>query len=62
MKNEDVNMDWLKDVKPSGKTLMESIDSLREIAKKEYGRLLTEEEAVKLTDEIRAELREKGEI
>ena len=50
------------ELKPSEKHLIESACSMVEVAKKEYGRLLTEEEAVKLTDEIRAELREKGEI
>ncbi len=62
MRNEDVKLDWLKNVKPSGRTFAETVDSIHEIVIEKYGRLLTEEEAVKLTDEIRAELREKGEI
>jgi hypothetical protein len=38
------------------------MDEAREEFKKAYGRLLTEEEAIKLTDEIREALREEGEL
>ena len=43
-------------------TLMEAVDAIRDDFKKEYGDLLTEEEAVQWVDEIREDLRLRGEL
>ncbi|SKA60946.1 hypothetical protein SAMN02745111_00307 [Eubacterium uniforme] len=42
-------------------TLMEAIDELRREFEQQNGRLLTEEEAVELTETIRKDIRENGE-
>lgn len=44
------------------KSITETMDEARENFKKLNGRLLTEEEAIKLTDEIRDELRKEGKL
>lgn len=46
----------------SDRPLFEVIESCRQSFIKANGRLLTEEEAVKFIDNIRKELREKGEL
>jgi len=46
----------------SDRPLSEVIESCRQSFIKANGRLLTEEEAVKFIDDIRKELREKGEF
>ena len=46
----------------SARPLSEVIESCRQSFIKANGRLLTEEEAVKFIDDIRKELREKGEL
>ena len=43
-------------------TLMEAIDAMRDGFEKGYGRLLTEEEAVQWVDEIREDLKQRGEL
>ena len=43
-------------------TLMEAVDAIRDDFKKEYGDLLTEEEAVQWVDEIREDLKQRGEL
>jgi hypothetical protein len=43
------------------KSIVETINESRERFRKAYGRLLTEEEAIQLTDEIRAEIRRENE-
>ncbi len=62
MRNEDVKLDWLKNLKPTDRTLMEIADDQREITKKAYGRNLTEEEVIQMVDEARKELREKWKL
>ncbi len=52
---------WSENVKPTDETFGELFTSLREQTIKNNGRLLTEEEALQITDEIRKELREKRE-
>lgn len=44
------------------KSISEVIDEVREEFKKTYGRLLTEEEAIKLTEEIKAAIRYERDI
>jgi hypothetical protein len=44
------------------KSIAETINESRERFKKAYGRLLTEEEAIKLTADIRKELRKEGKL
>lgn len=44
------------------KKLADIILEAREDFKKRYGRLLTEEEAIRLTDEIRGALRKEGKL
>lgn len=46
-------------VKPT-KSITETMDEARSEFKKRYGRLLTEDEAIKLTAEIRKNLKREG--
>ena len=48
-------------VKPT-KSITETMDESRSEFKKHYGRLLTEDEAIKLTDEIRKNLKKEGKL
>lgn len=50
---------WSKGIKPTERSLSETMESMRNTTIEENGRLLTEEEAIQITDEIRDELREK---
>lgn len=63
-KDNDYDFNWKfpEGMKYSGRSFDEIISSVHESIIKANGRLYTEEEAVKITDEIRKELREKGEI
>ena len=63
-KDNDYDFNWKfpEGMEYSGRSFDEIISSVHESIIKANGRLYTEEEAVKLTDEIRKELREKGEI
>jgi len=62
LNNDDINLDWLKKLKPTNRTLAEIADDERKITRKAYGRLLTEEEVIQMVDEAREDLRKKGEI
>jgi hypothetical protein len=44
------------------KSIVDTMNEARERFKEAYGRLLTEEEAIKLTSDIRKELREEGKL
>jgi len=48
-------------VKPT-KSITETMDEARSEFKKRYGRLLTEDEAIKLTAEIRKNLKKEGKL
>ena len=49
-------------IKPTERSISEVLESMRTSFKNAYGRLLTEEEAVKLVDEIREDLKQRGEL
>ncbi len=51
-----------KKLKPTDRNISEVIDSMQKSFIEANGRLLTEEESVKLVDEIRKQLRETGDI
>ncbi len=55
-------MEVVKNLKPSGQSMAEITESSRKSVIEKYGRLFTEEEAIQLTDEIRAELRKEKKI
>lgn len=46
----------------STKSIVETMTESRERFKKAYGRLLTEEEAINLTKEIKANLKKEGKL
>lgn len=58
----NLNWEWPKGMKPSGRNFNEVIESVHQSVIKENGRLYTEEECIQLVDEIRKELRAKGEL
>lgn len=60
--NYDLNWKFPEGMEYSGRSFDEIISSVHESIIKANGRLYTEEEAAKITNEIRKELREKGEI
>jgi len=49
-------------IKKPTKSITETMNEARAEFKKHYGRLLTEEEAIKLTSEIRKNLKKEGKI
>lgn len=49
-------------LQPPVRPISEVLDDIHREVIKNFGRLFTGEEAISLVDEIRAELREKGEI
>lgn len=55
----DIKWEWPGGVYATDETFGELFASFREQTIKNFGRLLTEEEAVQLTEEIRKELREE---
>ncbi len=62
MKSEEIKLDWMKNLKPTDRTLTEIVDKQLEVTKQKYGRLLTEEEAVQLVDKVKEKLYERGEL
>ena len=56
------NEENLRDKEETTKSIVETMTEARERFKKAYGRLLTEEEAIKLTKEIRKSLKEEGKL
>ena len=44
------------------KSIVETMNEARESFKEAYGRLLTEDEAIKLTSDIRKALKEEGKL
>ncbi|MDE5892971.1 MAG: hypothetical protein K2H45_08630 [Acetatifactor sp.] len=61
-KKINLNWKWSEGMKPSGRTINEVIESVHQSVIKENGQLYTEEECIQLVDEIRKELRAKGEL
>lgn len=57
--NADMKWEWPDGVHATDETFSELFASFREQTIKNFGRLLTEEEALRLTEEIRKELREE---
>ena len=64
MANKKTKLDWKwsKGIKPSGRPVEEVLANARKKFLEKEGRLYTVEECIKLTDEIRKELRAKGEL
>ena len=61
-KTSNLNWKWNKGLEPSNRSMSEIIESMHKSVIEKDGRLYTEEEAIALTDGIRAELRKAGKI
>ena len=51
-----------RNLQSASEGMLEAIHSMQQAFIKENGRLLTDDEAIKMVDDIRKELREKGDI
>ena len=49
-------------MKPTERSISEILESMRTSFIKEYGRLLTEDEAIRLVDNIREDLKQRGKL
>ena len=58
-KETGINFKWQKSLKPSDKSIGEALDKLNEDFYKANGYYMTEEDAVRLTDEAREEIRKE---
>lgn len=64
LKERYVKKEWcfMKTTYTPTKSIVETMNESREAFKNTYGRLLTEDEAIKLTSDIRKELKKEGKL